>query len=435
MKIETCVNTADEILFKNIFDNSRRPVRWVKNIPEHDGQAVLVGGGPSAADWVAEIRYRQSEGQTIFALNNAARWLEEIGIKPDHQVIVDARPNNVAFVNHAKHHYLASQCDPSLFETAHNVTLWHQFYPKDMGKFEAALPEYDDDYVLVGGGTTVGLCAMALAYTLGYRKLHLYGYDSSYRDDRMHAYAQHDPQAVDCVSTVAGKTFNTTLAMAQQAEFFPQFSDQLLDMGCMITIRGDGLLPWTSQQAAIKPPTEQEKYQAIWAFDEYRKYAPGEMVAERFVEVAKITEQSHVIDFGCGTGRGGQKVELLTFCRITQVDFADNARDVGIDYPFVIADLTQPMTVRGDVGFCTDVMEHIPTEDVKDVVRNVMACVAKCFFQISQVDDSHGELISDHLHLTVKPFGWWRRVFQHLGLTIELAEDHGDYSIFFISNT
>jgi hypothetical protein len=110
-----------------------------------------------------------------------------------------------------------------------------------MARFDACLPATQPEHAIVGGGTTVGLSAMVLAYVLGYRKLHLYGYDSSYRAEATHAYAQHDPQRVDCVATVAGRKFRTSLAMAKQAELFPTLADSLIDLGCLITIRGDGL--------------------------------------------------------------------------------------------------------------------------------------------------------------------------------------------------
>jgi uncharacterized Rossmann fold enzyme len=34
---------------------------------------------------------------------------------------------------------------------------------------------------LIGGGSTVGMNAMVLAFAAGFRKIHLYGFDSSYR--------------------------------------------------------------------------------------------------------------------------------------------------------------------------------------------------------------------------------------------------------------
>lgn len=431
MEIETVCNTSDDVLFANVKANSARDVPWVKSVEAHDGQAVIVGGGPSVMDWLPEIRYRKSCGQTIFALNAAAKLLAEEGIEVDHQVVVDARDHNLAFLGFAKHHLLASQCHPSLFDAAKSVTLWHQEYPEDMERFDACLPANGPAHALIGGGTTVGLSAMVLAYALGYRKLHLYGYDSSYRDEKTHAYKQSDPQRVDCIVTAGGKKFRTSLAMARQAELFPGLCDTLINAGCLITLRGDGLLPWQSKLASM---TEQEKYTAMWDRSEYRQVSPGEECVEGFLELAR--PYGWVTDFGCGTGRAGMKLKAAGL-NVLLVDFADNCRDKAAhDLPFVLADLREPIPVpRHQFGFCTDVMEHIEPAHVDNVIRNVMDRVGKCFFQISLIDDVMGRLIGHHLHLSIHPMAWWRDTFERLGYRIEWERDRGISAIFLITHS
>jgi hypothetical protein len=133
MEIETVCNTSDDVLFANVEANSKRPIPWVRSVEAHEGQAVIVGGGPSAGDWMDEVRWRKSIGQTVFALNAAAKFLAENGIEADFQVIVDARDHNLAFLGHAKHHLLASQVHPSLFDAAKGVTLWHSGIPAGYG--------------------------------------------------------------------------------------------------------------------------------------------------------------------------------------------------------------------------------------------------------------------------------------------------------------
>lgn len=434
MNIETVCNTSDDVLFANIKTNSALDVPWVRSVAAHDGQAVIVGGGPSAVDWIDEIKARKGFGQTIFALNNAAKWLTEQGIEVDHQVIVDARESNAAFIGYAKHHMLSSQCHPSLFK-ASPVSLWHQEYPEDMERFDSCLPAEHPAHTLIGGGTTVGLSAMVLAYALGYRKIHLYGYDSSYRESS-HAYPQHDPQQVDCVATVAGKKFKTSLAMARQAELFPQLSDSLIDLGCLITIRGDGLLPWTSQQAAIQPPKmdEGEKYAKMWSIPAYRNFSPGEHQADEFVQLSGISSEDTCIDFGCGTGRGGQRIVELTGCDMTLVDFAPNSIEEKQSdrFRFMVQDLSKPMSLKAAYGFCCDVMEHIPPEQVEDVLRNITACVDKLYLQISLIPDNFGAVIGQPLHLSVHPFGWWEERLRAYGEILH-SFDHGETAVFYLT--
>ena len=45
--------------------------------------------------------------------------------------------------------------------------------------------------------------------------------------------------------------------------------------------------------------------------------------------------------------------------------------------------LTKPIKHRAAYGYCTDVMEHIPTDDVAAVIENIMASAEKVFFLIS----------------------------------------------------
>lgn len=431
MEIETVCNTSDDVLFANVEANSRRDVPWVRSVAAHDGQAVIVGGGPSVVDWLHEIRYRKGEGQTIFALNNAARFLVEQGIEVDHQVVVDAREHNAKFLGFAKHHLLASQCHPLLFDEAKGATLWHQEYPADMARFDACLPANYPAHTLIGGGTTVGLSAMALVYALGYRKIHLYGYDSSYRDEATHVYPQQDPQRVDCIATVGGRKFKTSLAMAKQAELFPQLADSLIDLGCLVTLRGDGLLPWTSHMSG--PMGEQEKYKAMWARPEYRHVSPGAECVEGFLEVVK--PHGRVIDFGCGTGRAGVAMKEAGL-DVLLLDFADNCRDEEAKpLPFAIADLRAPIPHQADFGFCTDVMEHIEPKHVDAVIRNVMGSAPTCFFQISLIPDAMGKLIGSDLHLSVHPMAWWRETFVRLGYRIAWESDRGIAACFVVTLT
>jgi uncharacterized Rossmann fold enzyme len=247
MDITLICNTPDDVLRKQVLQNSRRPLKWVYTVPEHDGHAVIVGGGPSIQDYMGSIRWRKSLGQKVFALNNAAKHLHEAEIVPDYQVMIDARPGNVKYVGYAKKYLLASQCHPLVFEAApeEHTMLWH---PVIEGVLDAQNPLpmglVQQSHTLIGGGTTVGLSAMCLAYTMGYRKLHLYGYDSSHRGESGHAYPQPDNSSeVMCRVTSFGKVYHSTLTMAKQAELFPTVANNLIERGCIITMDGDGLLP------------------------------------------------------------------------------------------------------------------------------------------------------------------------------------------------
>ena len=178
-------------------------------------------------------------------LNNAAKVLHENGIMADFQVLLDARHENVSFVEkqYAKAYLLASQCSPLVFDAVkgREVYIWHPV----IDGIENLFPNHQN-LTLIGGGTTVGLSTMALAYTMGFRKMGLFGYDSSYRDDKGHAAPQRRTEIENWTFdvTVGDRTFKSNAAMAKQAEAFPILANNLAELGCEIYVFGDGLLPY-----------------------------------------------------------------------------------------------------------------------------------------------------------------------------------------------
>jgi uncharacterized Rossmann fold enzyme len=240
-------NTDTERLTKNVRSAIDRLIPWLKLQEPHAGHVAIIGGGPSMADKFGEIAWRKSMGQQVWALNGTASYLRERGIIPDAHVIVDARPENAAFLDGAASdtmHYLASQCDPEVFKAAERVTLWHAHSP-GMVEMLTGLQETS----LVGGGSTVGLQALVIAYILGYRKIHLYGFDSSYREDEHHAYPQGlNANEVTVNALVGDRTFKAAPWMVQQAEEFMTTAAELERDGTVITVHGDGLLPYMANE-------------------------------------------------------------------------------------------------------------------------------------------------------------------------------------------
>ncbi len=173
---------------------------------------------------------------------------------------------------------------------------------------------------------------------------------------------------------------------------------------------------------------EAERYRKMWEFKEYREEAPGETIAMTFIKQARLEPDSEVIDFGCGTGRGALMIALFAKAKVTMLDFAENCLDkevaaACVSQPdrlkFVVADLTKTLQIHAAYGYCTDVMEHIPTQDVKKVLLNILSSAQHVFFNIALFDDTHGPLLSDGpLHLTVKPATWWLDQLQKLGVVI-----------------
>jgi len=428
LPVHVICNTPDDEIHSNIRANSRLPKRWQRAIDAHDGVAVLCGSGPSLADTLDEIRSMRDAGALVFALNGAAKYLADNGILPDYQVIIDARAATSDVVAPAKRHLFASQVSPLCFARVPDAGIWHL----QVDGIDSLLPKYEHDYCLIGGAASVGNTATCLAYAMGFRSLHCFGYDSSHRGTASHAFDQPMNKGDPCAwVTYNGVQYLTSFTMKLQAERFQDTARALKSMGCKIAVHGSGLLP-AIYNGAPETLTEQEKYRRVWMHDDYRLVAPGEHVVETFLAVCKPS--GWIADFGCGTGRAALAIRAAGH-EVICVDFADNCMDVEARaLPFICADITAPMSVRASYGFCTDVMEHIPPHQVDGAITSIMASVCHAFFQISTTADEFGEsTIGAPLHLSVHPHSWWADKFTSLGFKVEWSEERQIASLFYVT--
>jgi len=190
--------------------------------------------------------------------------------------------------------------------------------------------------------------------------------------------------------------------------------------------------------------SEQAKYEEMWQHPEYRQVIPGEHCAQKFLKFANPPNNAEVIDFGCGTGGGGAAISLMaTFAgklvKVHLLDFARNCLDPEVREALTTQshalrfdqhDLTVPLPGEWSApyGFCTDVMEHIPPQDVDRVLINILQAAQHVFFQISCVEDACGVLIGHKLHLSVHPPAWWKAKLVALGCQIHNWEEAPDGS-------
>jgi len=262
-ELKAVCNTEMEALFANVRSACARDLVWFDaDNAEHDRHVAIIGGGPSVVDMIDEIKWRKSIGQDVWVLNNAGSILDEIEI--DAQVLLDARPENRLFIAGAREYLVASQADPSVFDLlmTNNVTLWHANTPGIEGilKDEKARVTY-----LIGGGTTVGMNAIALAVSRGYRQIHLYGYDSSFRGSAHHAYPQTLNNADPRNDVLYGdKHYICAPWMVGQAQEFMELAPRYEADGVTITVHGSGLLPDIARNlAATMTPAELRAHEVL----------------------------------------------------------------------------------------------------------------------------------------------------------------------------
>lgn len=232
--------------------NCERDLPWFTGGPRHNGEMVIVGGGPSLLPRIDVLGRRQKEGATVLATNGTNILLRERGIEPDMVVFVDPSPAVAGFIDHEEPssslYLIASICDPNVFDEldGREVFMWHPELAGQTKQQAAIFERYPDKPCsLIGGGNTGAMRALNIGFLLGYRIFHLYGMDSSYpRGGADHAYTKHDGPESEAMSVIfEGKPYCASPWMIRQADEFKFYYAQLTTLGCKIHVHGDGLIP------------------------------------------------------------------------------------------------------------------------------------------------------------------------------------------------
>jgi len=240
----------------------------LQKVQPHDGEAVLVGSGPSIADEVERIRALKEQGHMVCAIKGAHDFLIGHGIIPDMAVAVDPQEKIAELYRHAHYgvrYYMATQCHKAVFDAlrGHKVVIWNVYTRSVKEHWEKYFRKKNSPQRLhfVNGGSTSGLRSIGLAWVMGYRKLHLFGYDSCLKagpDASLEELKAADlkiggvkSRTEDVIAINADdRRFYCDPAMALQAnEFLPQL-EHMWDM--RLKAYGNGLIPWIVERAALR---------------------------------------------------------------------------------------------------------------------------------------------------------------------------------------
>lgn len=162
LEFEAAGNASREQLQAHVAANSHRTrVHFGRPSPL---QVAVVGGGPSVADHLDELRNWKGP---VWAVNNTAAWLAKHGVSCT-LVAVDPR-----YIHSEAHPdilgaYFATCCAPELFAA------WPDALAFDLSE--------DAEGGIIGGTTTAARMPM-LALKMGYTHVHFFGCDSSNADN------------------------------------------------------------------------------------------------------------------------------------------------------------------------------------------------------------------------------------------------------------
>ena len=191
----------------------------------HDKEICIVGSVPSVRSQIKKIRKLKRDGCMILAVKGAHDFLIQKKIKPHAALAVDPQPHIVRCFRKKfpkgdpdrPAYLIASQCHPEVFDylSDQRVIVWHLL--------ATSSHEFLKGRLQVGGGSTSGSRGIVLAYMMGFRNFHLFGFDSCLAGDDSkklrkvtgETWGKENEKILQLMCE--GKTFYADPAMAAQA--------------------------------------------------------------------------------------------------------------------------------------------------------------------------------------------------------------------------
>lgn len=244
------LNVPGGVIVDNIGINIRRQLPQAKPHEETADPVAIVGGGWSTSDpeTYEELRQLYFNKVPIVALNGAANWLMERNLRPSLHIVMDARKENLPFVERLIpncKYLLASQCAPELFDACagRDLQVFHVISSEGEEERKVLDDFYNKTWVQIPGAGTIGIVALMLMRVLGRPFQHLFGIDSCYAPDgRHHSYPQPlNEKEGSGEFWCAGRKFRCAAWQASQVQTFIQVIKHHGNL-LQLSIHGDGLL-------------------------------------------------------------------------------------------------------------------------------------------------------------------------------------------------
>lgn len=243
------ISLGKENALKNIRRNSKRDLPWIdREIEPHSVPIAIVGGGPSLKETLPELK-KLSETAVVMATNKTPLFLKQNGIRCDYHLFSDPGDGRKFIEPTPKTYFVSSQCDPRLFKALEdeNVILFHIICNSWEDEIIHIVKNTGRPAKLLGGGETGTHRCLEIAYYLGFRDYHLFGFDGS---GEGHAYDHHNrhKDEGEIEIEVEGKHFHVKPHHYRQAGQYEYQHKTLVDRGVKITPYGDALIPHIARQ-------------------------------------------------------------------------------------------------------------------------------------------------------------------------------------------
>lgn len=255
--------TKEEMNANVLATIERGYVSFNEHLLKYSGECSIVGSAPSI-----EKTYKDLQGD-VLAINSSIKYLLEHGVTPKFAMIWDAAEICKEFaIPHPDITYLiGARCHPKVFDRLKDckIVVWHAGGDHNIAEL---LKDREIDEPMINGGSAGVTRAMYLAVALGYKKLNIYGADSSYSEKGdTHITGSLVPEKdFRCwIGNGEGaKQFRTTPEWCAQVnefrDIYSVFRHPAYDIN--IDVFGEGMLPYMGELMR-----EKDRKDLLWAED------------------------------------------------------------------------------------------------------------------------------------------------------------------------
>lgn len=159
---------------------------------------------------------------------------------------------------------------------------------------------------------------------------------------------------------------------------------------------------------------------AVELYRQYHEACPfedfGTATFQGLRAAAAYSDAQTVLDFGCGNGYAVRQMRSRG-ADWAGVEFSQTAYDKYLPEPwFYQGDTSQFADRQFDMVYSTEVLEHVPEEEVGPTVADLCRVAAKYLFLTISLRPSSDD---NRYHCTLKSRGWWEAQFTAHGFLVD----------------
>ena len=192
--VRTHSKFKDHEMFANLRTNLKRKLpTMIDKRGTYTGDVIIVGGGPSVDGEIDTIMRLVSEGKKLLVIERMYEWCDRNDLHPDFVIALDASDDvkdGFAKIQEGTIHFIVATTEPSVFDYVPRESTY--IWSGSAGLHPLAHPIWrEHGYTkipILDTGGSVTLASIYLSLILGFKSVHLFGFDCMVKSSE-HDYA------------------------------------------------------------------------------------------------------------------------------------------------------------------------------------------------------------------------------------------------------